>query len=539
MPGQKVQIPSLGVADNTAYAKKPELFADPRNMLNAWLWDTAEGRRRLGTRAGLERLVASPIGTGEVQALLSVNRPSVTGWQLGTGTVISGDAKAGGVNTGHVFALDGVPSIEWNHTFDVTDDGPEFHDVNASKVTPDKTQVIEACNFLSTSTGRYKCRVRCLSASTGATVWTHEIADGTDRYCRSLTTDGVFVFVCTNKYVRVLLLSTGALAQEFNLNAWSYETVECGYYSSGGRRYLLIAFIGSVAAGTRTGGGLIVAGRAARDFRSGVMLCQINDPPSSGPYVPLVQVRFGIGLASSDPLYEADHRYLRFSEVPSRAGHGTMPNGLRVYADGSFVVIHNNQGWGPTEDAVYRPDPTQNGGQGYKSVSRFTVDGALLWETDAAQSVTNDAAGEGSSFGSPHFNDILNPTWTAIELDAAGNVYVAGARNTTGTGYSVYALDSDGVFLWRSNVMSANTGSYATTKRVRRNAIAIDESDGNLLLAGDRNSDWDTASGTNAHAWKLSVNDGSVLWAWDFGTAASCSTISAGSGRIFLGTELI
>lgn len=540
MPSQKVTIPDLGVADNTAHAKKPARFCTPANMRNVWLWDVAEGRRRLGSRAGLDRLVQSRIGTGEVQALLSVNRPAATGYKLGTGTPITGDAKSGAANAGHFWALDRVPSIEWEHNFDVTDDGPVFHDVNASAVTPDETKVIQACNFLSTSTGRYKCRVRCLNAATGATLWTHEIASGSaDRFCRTLTTDGVFVFVCTNQYVRVLLLSTGVNQQEFDLGGWSYETVECDWYTSGSSRYLLIAFVGSVLAGTRTGGP-IVAGRAARDFRSGVMRCLIVEPPSSGPYLPLVRQRFaGIGLGALDDLYEADHEYLRFSEVDGRAGHGTMPQGLRCFADGSFVVIHNNHGWGPTEDAQFRPDPTECGNQGHKSCSRFNADGTLAWDNDAAQSVTDNGGGEGSYFSHPHYNDILNPTYTAVEVDDAQNIYIGGARNTTGTGYSVYSLDGAGSLRWRANVTSANTGSYATTKRVRRGAIAIDDGDGNLVLGGDRNSDWDGASSANAHAWKLSTKDGRVLWGWDFGTAVSCSSVSAGGERVFLGTEKV
>lgn len=540
MPSRPVQLPERGVADNTSRAKKPAEFADPRAMLNCWLWDTAEGRYRLGTRAGLTRLVAAPIGTGEVQGLIAVNRAAATGFQLGAGSAITGDAKSGAANAGHFWAMDQVPSIEWEHNFDVTDDGPAAHDVNASTVTPDGTKIICACNFLSTSTGKYKCRVRCLNAATGATLWTHEIADGAvDRYCRTITTDGTFVFVCTNKYVRVLLLSTGNNEQEFACNNWSYETVECDWYTSAGARYLLIAFIGSLTAGTVVGlGGVIQANEPARDFRSGVMLCRIFDPPASGPYVPLVQRNFsGIGLGAANDGYEANHQYLRFSEIASRGFHGVTPQGIRAFSNGSFVVVHNNHGWGPS--AAYRPDPTESGGVGYYTVSRFNADGTQAWSNHVALSVTDDGSGEGTYALHPHYNDILNPTFTAIEIDASENIFVAGCRNTTGTGYSVYSLTGAGLLRWDANVTSARGATYGSTKRVRRGAITIDPSDGNLLLAGDRNSDWDGAGGLNAHMWKLNASSGEVLQGWDFGVAVAASSVAAGGGRIFLGTEKV
>lgn len=515
-------FPRGGVSTEAAFIDQPGDTCVPGASKNIRLYDRSKKRPRGGSRGGWSPLLAGSIGTGMVQALISVNRASTTGYNLGTASDIVGTAKSGTHGTGNGTLLDEVPSVERMIYDDTSDDGgPATSDIVASCFSADKTLFFTATNY--TNGTNYKSRIKCWNASTGALVWSNTISEvGVDRFTNTICASSWLLLVSGGKStgvgtVRTIKITDGTLmGSDFTFNGWAYEAIEAGTYGSGSGEYALLAFYGSAAAGT-TVGGAIDPGFIALNFRSGVMRCRIIQPTETGPFgFYLTQVSFaGIGLASTDPLYEANHRTMRISEIAANDGHGAVIESLAVGPTGAFAYTRSNQGYG--RDATLTPATS---GLPYVSVAAHAADGTLVWQNNVAESVTDIAGPYG-------YNDLNDPTLVAIAIDAVGNVYVGGRNNSAG--YSVYSLTNEGAFRWRCNI----------GVQVRQACLRVDPFDGNILVGGDRNNLWEGAAGNSANAWKISANDGSILWGWDFNSAVSTSSVAAGGGRLFLGTEYV
>lgn len=523
--GVRLTFPYRGVSTEAAYIDQPGDTCPPGTMRNVRLTDRSKKLNRGGSRPGLTRLLAGTIGTGMVQALLSVNRASSTGYNLGTATALAGTAKDGTHGTGNGTLLDQVPAVERMIYEDASDDGgPALIDINACCFNADGTRFYTAINY--TNGTNYKSRIKCWNASTGALVWSHTISEvGVDRFTNTITATGAgsnLLLVSGGKStgvgtVRTLFLSDGTQAgSDFTMNGWAYEAIETRVMTVSGVEYAYIGFYGSAAAGT-TIGGPITAGFIALNFRSGVMLCRIVQSNEVGPFsFYLIQSDFtGFGLPGADANYEADHQYMRCSEVAAHNGHGCTVEAIAVHTDGSFVIARSNRGYG--KNAFITPDTDD---LPHVSLEKHLFTGALSWENNNAESVT-------TTLGPYGYNDLGNATFVAIDIDAQGNIYVGGLTNSSG--YSVYSLNAAGAFRWRQNI----------GVQVRQACLRVDPVDGNIVVCGDRNNLWTGATGNNANTWKLSANDGSIVWAWDFNSAVSASSVAAKGSRIFVGTEYV
>lgn len=531
MPRTKLVIPKRGVADNTEHFATPSDVCAPESMLNVL---PAEGlRQRFTKRRGIQRLFDGALALGPVQGGISVNRASQTGnFILGNRTDIVGSSSARSAILGNAWLLDSAPSMARMHYFDVTSDGgPASVAVNAIAFTQDKTGLIVSTNY--TSGGFTKSRVRRIRVSDGVTLWTADIAQAvTNRYVTTLCCSREYVLVCTNQYVRALNLSTGAqVGSEWNLAGWSFQAVQAGthYNSTTGVEHMFVGFNGSVAVGTRTGGGAIDAGVYAEHFRSGVIKAKLIPLSLVGAGAWYSQVSYGTQLGATSLMYEAPHGYYRFSEQSRNAPHGCVVQALAMDSAGGVYVARSSAGWGPTSS--YKPTPTSTDpdgsvGRPFVTVTKINEDGPTIYESDAAEPDQGFP-----TIGDYAFTDALNPTFWAGCVDWAGHFYVGGRTNQSLA--SVYAIDPYGEMLWRANL----TGGYPGTTQIARGAMAIDPADNNVLCAGYRNTGWDGAGGQQAHIWKLSRNDGSVIWAYDIGKAVSGLCIAASGSYIAYGSD--
>jgi len=522
----RLNFPARGVSTDAAFIDQPGDTCAPGASQNIRLTNRTTKRPTGASRAGLPRLLAGAIGTGIVQGMISVQRASSTGYVPGDSALIAGTAKDGGHGTGNIATLDEVPSVLRMFYEDPSDDGgPASVDIVACEFSADGLTLYTAVNY--TNGTNYRSRIKAWNTITGALVWSHTISEGgIDRYTNTIKVSSWLLLVCGSKStgvgtVRTLRLTDGVqMGGDFTMRGWAYEAIEADVYGSGLGEYALIAFYGSAAAGT-TVGGPITPGFIALNFRTGVMKCRIIQPTESGPFgFYLTQETMGLQLASTDPNYEAAHNYLRIADQPGHAGHGCVIQALACNSVGQFVIARSNQGYGKDATATNSADPATNGGLPYISVAKYNADGTLAWENNVAESVTDIAGPYG-------YNDLNSPTFNAIDMDTAGNVYVGGRTNSSG--FSVYGLSSSGAFRWRCNI----------GVQVRQACLRVDPFDGNILVGGDRNNLWEGAAGNSANAWKISANDGSILWGWDFNSAVSTSSVAAGGGRLFLGTEYV
>ncbi len=247
------------------------------------------------------------------------------------------------------------------------------------------------------------------------------------------------------------------------------------------------------------------------------------------------RIAFGTQLALTDPGSEyasgangLPHNYYRFADQSVQRPHGCVVTDMAVGADGSVVVTRSNQGWGPNA-TPWRPGAT--GGSYTPPVPDVTItkinrDGVTVFEIDPG---SNKFDGLGAGYnGTPHYNDINAPTFRAVAIDANGAVYAAGYQNPSG--YSVARISSTGGVDWRKNVVNAGAA-------VSLSAIAVDPTDGNLIVCTPYNAGWDGAT-RSAHIFKLAASDGRIIWNFTAtpGVAALAVAVSR-TGRIAFGTD--
>lgn len=555
MPLRRQLIPMRGVSDATAFIDQPGDVNPPEVLRNFIVGDPLTKRARGGMRPTLRRLFAAPLGNGPIQGLCKVNRPSVsTGFVLGDATALGAGASNGATTlVGNTWGMDSVPSLEWGVTLDATAvvaaPSPQM---NASCRTPDETLQIIAG---SAQNGTYlELKVRAINPSTGATVWTYTYSDAAKSwYVTAVHATNQWVFVYTRNEIHVLWAKdpytgagfAGQRAQRHDFNSWSDVAIGGGTHTetrAGGfgtitTTYLTAAFYGTSRAGTIVGGTLssgeilgtaIDVGLFASHFRTGLMRFTVAGYPATGPYsvsmTVLAQVTYGVQLAASDPRYESAHGYYRVSEQSICSPHGCYITDVDVASDGSVVFSRTNQGWGPT--ASWRPTGFTRPNI---TLVRLGPGGSTTWEMDAG-AIRGTGTGSGYYAGHPHYNDINDPTFTACCFGASGEAYIGGKKNDAG--YSLLRVSQAGGVEGGVNVMDA-------TRSVRKEALTLDPSDGNVLVGGDRNQGWDGSGGTAyAHLWKVNAATLEIVWSWDIGKAVSALAVSAfAGGRIVYGTD--
>lgn len=517
MPTRRIPPPYRGVSNATPYYETPGDLCPPGSMSNVRCFVPNEDRATIGQRPGLRRKFSARIGNGAaIQALRALTRASVvSGYSTGSCTAVTDNwqNKDGTSPVGQVWLLNQNLAPYGFYYENVAASGP-YGDTHGTDPSEQSVACI-ACPpggsyFVFGSTyddgsGTDKARVTAINSATGALMWSHAIVRPVDTFVNAIEATNEFVFVATSQYVRVLRADTGELLTDRNLDRWSSEVIECRVTDDGD--YLYATFLGSDVAATLASSQAVTAGKYAQYFRAGVMKWQINHGNTT---TPLTRVTYGAGLASNNTYWEANHNYLRFSEVFASKPRGCYPTGLAVMPDGGCVVCHSNQGWGPTSS--FTPD-----GAAFAPHTVTVLDdsGAIVWQADtdsfntvAEGSVRNDIEFESSG---AIFTSIL-----AVTADALGNVYAAGRRAGPSTNYgSVFKLNAaDGSIAWRFDC------GHSSTQTVRQTGLFIDPLDGNLWVAGDRSNSWTGASTNYAHLWKLSVADGSVIGYYDLNTAS-------------------
>jgi hypothetical protein len=508
-PKPRVIPPFRGAANNTAFIKTPGDLAPLDTMRNFRTFVPDKDRPQGGKRPGIVKAFDRQLKNAAVQALCPVSRASyISGYLLGDGRDMGdGSSKDSDALEGNLFILDEVPSMRYALELDALQyGGLDAQASNAVAFHPDDDLIAFAINIpgADTVSGFGETVIRVVTTD-GAVLWTiHVTSAFADRYTNTLVFSRHFLFVCVADHVRMYRVSDGSDFGTAFLGAWASETVEADVYRGpGGTEFLYVAFNGANKPGDLVGGGSIIAGPYAIHFRSGIIKYRLIYNEGQDGYNPLVQVSFGTAPDPADPLIEDGgfHGYWRVSEQSGGKPWGCLINAMRVSpADGSVFFARTNQGYGP--NTLYHPD----GSTAFVTVTKVLANGTLAWERDT------DSIDPGESGALGFANDIPTapgdePAILAVAVDGNGDVYAGGRRNILGD--SVFKLrGTDGVMVWTTTV----AGIYP--KVIRQAAMAIDPTDGNLVVAGDRNNDWIGADG-QAHLWKISGNNGTVLWSFD------------------------
>lgn len=557
--------PYRGASTNASFFATGLPFAPAGSLENVIPFDSTKDRPRMGTRPGTREYFSGTWGNGSrVQGCGVVSRgKTATGLELGTGTDLPNDNGSGHTQpaiAGNLWRFDNAWGLTAYDYEDVTSGGP-YSDTGAAGaankivsvccLSPDKTKVIIGETY-SDGSGNTVARVTCRNATTLAVVWSKKLSDsGIDRFISAVTCSADWVFVCTNHFLRVYKIADGANpgvgSNVYGMNGWSSVAVDAKVDAAGTSLYCL--FRGSTLAPAITGmpagelesGCKVTAGVYAEHFRAGCMKFTIATQAqitAGTATTVLTQVVWTTQLGHSDRYYEglpspniSRHGYLRFSEKMPWAPRGMRPTALALTSDGGIAVTHCNAAWGPDGDPThtvaggYGHDDylPPDGSVGYVNVSVFGPSGAYLFSRDG-DSIKNEDGGGGN------FNDLLNPTALAIAIGSNGDIFTAGRRTkTVGTadGYTNWAWDTNGDFLWASDL--------GGTMR----AIAIPTTSGLPTVAGDRNSDFTGAGADYAHLFELRQDSGAILRKIDLGAVDAKCVVAGTDDAITMGTGKI
>lgn len=549
-PPLKVFFPRGGVSDReTPYIDQPGAFAPPPAMRNVRLFDVGKDRARGGQRPGTRKLFELQGCAGlPVQQAASIATAAVTtGYVIGVCAEVGGwEPRTSGLLEGQCWMLGRQPAM-FRDFYDSRGGG--IASAYACKWHPLLTNDIRRAVFATiftdaTKNGGIITSGISLVDELGATLWTATLEDkapggslpgsparlyvnhvniaaptlGSGLVLVSVlaesTTGGLF-----QGWLYVYKATDGTYLQRYSCYGWAGEVVQTAVRPD---NKIGVLFLGSGAAGSTVGLGPIEVGTPAIHFRSGLMLFeQTGDLTANGN--PIQQVSFSEQLDPLDPFFEdtsgaVPHGYFRFSEKLARAPRGCYPTSVAATSSGGFVLTFSNKGWGPG----YSFTPNDEIG-GYSTVALIDATGDLVWEVD-----TDSIKGRDYVFGSATFhNDIPTtgdpfasdpPSIFASAVGLDGEVFVGGARNSASTtatdGFSVFCLDgTTGTILWKQGV--GNPGSSSYTGTVAQAGLAVDPTDGNLLVAGKMNDKWGRASqARKAHLWKLDRRAGGILWDW-------------------------
>lgn len=523
-----LRLPDRGAGNNTRFVDTPGDLAPPPRVRNVRRTHAISDRPQISGRAGWVRANKTALGAGMIQGLLAVSRPEIReGYQpVNCRAGGPGQSKEAEAIAGNGFVLDVVPSMAASHTLDVSGlGGPATVTCNACALSPDGTRMALVANWTHTTTGELNSTIQAINIATGAILWTHTITEsGKDRYTNGIEWGHSFVYIATNQYVRVLDQDDGTqVGVEDDVGGWAQEVIDIAAQSAVGGggvtidTFLFVAFDGSTKAAASPI--TIEGGNPARHFRSGVARYQVFVT------IGIERTRWGDALDPADPFFEADHGYVRISEITSVRPHGAKINAMALGPGGAVYIARCNCGYGPVA-ASYPPDGLV---LPLITVMKINADGSLGWEADTLSILETGLGG--------FLNDLPTaagdePSLLAICVGAAG-VFVAGRENLAGD--SAFCLDPDnGSTLWSIPLI----GAGGTTKVIREGAAAIDPTDGNPIFAGDRVNDWPGASSANAHLWKLKAQNGEVVWAFDLGAAVSALGVDVSpTGEVAYATD--
>ncbi len=536
MPQKRLQPPYGGVADAQPFREKPDLYAPVQSLVNMVPTDPGTGRRRLATRPGLVKLFTAKIGA-PVQRVDTVTRANaVAGYVPDTRKPLDdGTAYPSGAIAGNVFGFDtGTPPLfRYATAVDVSGDGGgTAPPVVAIGRHSTQDFVALGCNYTD-GTGRACVRVSGRNPVTGAELWQTKISATFDQFVNAIAVSELYTLVAcacsgTGAQPRLYALrnDTGAIVANTNANGWASQMVAVVYRrDAAGRDLVYLAFDGATnSSGTLPNGTTLTAGFYARNFRSGIMLFQV--PRDSYATTPVfTQLQFGIKLAASDPVYEADHQYCRIADCSVQKPRGCLITSMAVDSTGNVYGTRCNAGAGP--NSTYPPDLSST----YPiTVFKLSPTGTMLKEVDIDSIVEvgvlgmqNDVPISPSDF----------PTLQAICLsNTDGLVFVGGRCNPTGVNVQALKM-ADLSPVWSTALHTA--GTQAT---VREGCMRTDPIDRGVLVGGDRSTAWPGAGGANAQLWKLDPTTARVMYAVDDLGAIGVSCVAAmRDGRLIIGGD--
>lgn len=587
---REVVGPIGGAANNTSFAKTPSRFCPREAMQNTRVLGASKKRLRFGQRNPLRKIFAQRMGVGgwdgsgagsPVQALAVLG--AVTGTIGVTRGSLSGLTTitnlAGGPITGTVWILDSAGAmVDAISNTDAPVAGQTFisaFQVGWDYADPTRLGWVNLC-FDTTASNQIYASAHLYRTDLRTQVWQTYVKDwdptnpctqgggavGTRPIVpNSIRVYGTYTYVSASPYIYVFRTSDGKYLKRYNVSGWAEEIQDVRLSVSGG---LYVLFTGS-----RAVSGIVPADTAfvheGLHVRAGVALFQVNADTGDAAPNPLTHVAFGQTLTTGAN-YE-NHQTFRFSEHLFRGydgaavrtnPRGCLPFGFAIDAAGNIYCSFTNRGWGKTV-ASDSPGsgfaPTVVCKIGGVNNSQF---GRLQWEADAlggsildqyvtpgGATVYNDIPGGGTldrqvpvglaSVNGPGGDE---PTIDSLCCDAAGDLYGGGHRTQLDThgGFNVFKWSgTDGTQLW----------AVRLSGMVYQHCMAVDPTDGNIVVGGERNSAWEGSNqdGTGekqAHLWKLSAASGAVMWHQDLNTNVSCFGVDVNTlGRIAYCTQTI
>lgn len=522
-------LPYKGAADHTPLVGVPNGFAPFGAIQNVRARRAQDGRVTIATRPGARR-IGNRIRNAPVQAVCPVAvATSVTGyavknlrrWSDTTSRLVA-------ALRGQAWILDSVPSMEQDIDWPLTA-APFNAAANQACSTccwspsGDRVAIGVTIAAATSASGQIETAIRVYTAAGVLQASLHIVSASAPRNLRSLVWHGSTIYACVSQFVLAIPDSlSGFTAYEIPNVAGEMEQACVATIDD--QAFLFVAFNGVLTAGTYTGGlsgPAITAGEHGRQFRAGVSKWRIE---STGL---LTRVIYGLQLTPGGDYFESQHNTFRISEQSLRTPHGCQINGIAAGPDGSVFIVRTNAGRGP--NAAFPANPALCGLQ---TVMKIDPEGLAVWEADPGSILE---VGDGGFLNDIPTTGTDPPTFSAICVDADGDVFIGGRRNN---GASVFKLDGEtGGEIWRTNLQATTA-----THHLRRGGAFIDPTDGNPVFAGDRNNAWTGASGASAHLWKVDGRDtgGSVLWGYDIAenTGAACVAVNA-EGQIVYGTGYV
>jgi hypothetical protein len=511
-------LPIRGAHNQTTFEDQPTQtvpFTRIRNVLpNAPTSD----RRQLSSRPGLVAL-SDELGFPIQEMIEVARRPIVDGFVPAPANPAAGYNPVrpitGGTSipttaiSGNLFRTDQVPAMRWAaYVVDAPNGGSSIA-VNAVAASPDNNQIAASINFNDTG-GRPAASVSFLNDQFEA--WRRLLTHPTEsRSVNTLAVSTLYVLAAAGPRVVVMRRDTGAIVQEFNCGGYAFGVQRVRIAkNANGVETAYILFDGANNVGTTAGGIPISAGKWARCFRSGVMRCSLESTNINNA-TPLVIQPYPSVLPTTDPYYDGNHGYIRFSEQSPQFPRGCFVADFDLMPDGGFVVATSQTGWGP--NATF-------GGTGYASPSladvfadclwRFDAAGVLMWTIDIQTQVAVGDAGL--------LNDLNDLNMQAVKVTPDGEIIVGYRTNSTGN--NLACVRPDGAIRWQAKLQGASG-------RVSEGAIDMDTTGTSVWVGGPRNNQWTGASGANAMLWRVGTTNGSILATYDTGNAVTGLCVAA------------
>ena len=523
----RIPLPQSGVTNAPAVRDTPPGFTVPSRLRNYWPRVPTEDRGRGGQRAGLDKLIATQIANGRVQAVQEVNLAStVDGYTIDEGTcedITEAENRGDGTITGNLWLTDDVPSLD-RHWHDSR--GTGSHSVNAVCWHPDGGIIYSVINFNNGSSD--VVGVKAVETD-GTELWEVTLLDRVNAdeaeagtpitlYANVIRADATYIYVAVERYIYILRQSDGKHIDREYFSGWSRECTGLEVRPDG---RLVACFHGSNGAATLHGGIEVLGtdvGFVAADFRAGVALFTVDTANEANP---LTRVTFGTQLSTTDDLYEASHGYFRFSEQMGGSPRGCYPTAIAVGSDNSVYVCRSNKGWGPNWD--YPPSDDQP----YYTVLKLTSTGVLVWQVDT-QSIRATYTVGGVDYHSDRYETERSCQAVAVD-DDLGFVYAGGAIST----------DADAGLFVLDTASGALIGKCDLDTTILQDSMSVMPKSHRLAVGGIVGNSWPDAGGANAHLWLINPLDLSVN-AYLYLGNVNCGNVKASSAdALALGTQFI